>query len=77
MKVFIVAKVAGSSRASDTGGPEGHGGTTYFAAKRKSKGKKERVSKQKLLKGCHLGQNVTVLAILKRLEFKHFSCQRP
>ena len=25
------------------------------------KGKKERVSKQKLLKGCHQGQNVTVL----------------
>ena len=44
-------------------------------AKRKkgSKGKKEKVAKQKLLKGCPQGQNVTVLAILERLEFKNFS----
>ena len=28
---------------------------------------------QKLLKGCHQGQNVTVLAMLERLEFKTFS----
>ena len=47
----------------------------FCAAKRKKrkKGKKERLSKQKLLKDCHQGQNVTVLAILERLEFKHFS----
>ena len=38
------------------------------------KGKKERVSKQKLLKGCHQGQNIIVLAILERLEFENFSC---
>ena len=37
-----------------------------------SKGKKERISKQKLLKGCHQGQNVAVLAILERLEIKNF-----
>ena len=36
--------------------------------------KKERVSKQKLLKGCHQGQNVTVSAILESLEIKNFSC---
>ena len=30
---------------------------------------------QKLLKGCHQGQNITVLAILECLEFKNFSCQ--
>ena len=30
--------------------------------------------KEFLLKGCHQGQNVTVLAILERLEFKNFSC---
>ena len=44
----------------------------FFPANRKkvNKGKKGRVSKQKLLKGCHQGQNVTVLAILERLEFK-------
>ena len=38
-----------------------------------AKGKK--VSKQKLLKGCHQGQTDTVLAILERLEFKFFSCR--
>ena len=49
----------------------------FCKGKRKKgiKGKKERVSKQKLLKGCHQGQNVTVLAILERLEFKNFSCR--
>ena len=70
------------------GGPEDHGlplrppppppfpPTHFFCvAKRKKgdKGKKERVSKQKLSKGCHLGQNIIVLAILKRLEFENFS----
>ena len=45
-------------------------------AKRKKgdKGKKEMVSKQKLSKGCHQGQNIIVLAILERLEFENFSC---
>ena len=42
--------------------------------KTRKKEKKERISKQKLLKSCHQGQNVTVLAILERLEFKSFSC---
>ena len=32
--------------------------------------KKEQFPKQKLLKGYHQGQNVTVLAILECLEFK-------
>ena len=44
----------------------------FCVAKRKkgkNKGKKT-VSKQKLLKDCHQCQNVTVLAILERLEFK-------
>ena len=48
----------------------------FCVAKRKkgNKGKKERLSKQKLLKACHQGgQNVTVLAILERLGFKNFS----
>ena len=36
---------------------------------------KERVSKQKLSKGCHhQGQNIIVLAILEHLEFENFSC---
>ena len=43
--------------------------------KKKAEQKKERISKQKLLKGCHQGQQVTVLAILERLEFKHFFSQ--
>ena len=36
------------------------------------KGKKERVSKQKLLKGCYQGQNIIVLTILERLKFENF-----
>ena len=55
------------------GGWEGHAPPpTFFAAKRikGNKGNKERVSKQRLSKGCHQGQNVTVLAILERLEYK-------
>ena len=47
---------------------------------KKKKGKqrrKKRLSKQKLLKDCHQGQNVTVLAILERLEFKDFSVGHP
>ena len=52
----------------------------YFfclAKKKKEKETKEKkkVSKQKLLKDCHQFQNVTVLAILVRLEFKNFSCR--
>ena len=43
--------------------------------KKKGEQKKERISKQKLLKGCHQGQQVTVLAILERLEFKQFFSQ--
>ena len=42
-----------------------------------NKGKKERVLKQQLLKGYHQGQNVTVLAILERLEFKKFFVGQP
>ena len=37
--------------------------------------KKERISKQKLLKHCHQGQNDIVSAILERLEFKNVSCR--
>ena len=44
------------------GGPGGsHGPPLFFRSKKKTG--KTRVSKQKLLKGCHQGQNVTVLAI--------------
>ena len=52
-------------------------GPLFYEAKRKkgNKGKKGRLSKQKLLKGCHQGQNITALAILECLEFKKFSGQ--
>ena len=55
-----------------------HTNILFWVAKRKegNKEKKERVSKQKLLKDCHQGQNVTILAILERLELKIFS-RRP
>ena len=60
------------------GGSGGHSPTSplFCVARRKkrNKGTKERDSKQKLLKGCHQSQNVTVLAILEHLEFKNFYC---
>ena len=48
----------------------------FWVKKRKDrkKEKKERVAMQNLSKGCHEGQNVTVLAILEHLEYKSFSC---
>ena len=61
--------------------PGGDGGAMapsfFWVAKRKkgNKGKEERASKQKLLKGCHQDQNIIVLAILERLEFENFSCR--
>ena len=44
----------------------------FCIAKRKKgdKAKKERVSKQKLLKGRHQGQNIIILTILERLTFQ-------
>ena len=48
--------------------------TPHFFAQQKekweTKGKKERVLKQELLKVCHQGQNVTFVGILGSLEFK-------
>ena len=46
--------------------------TLFFRSKKKIGKKKEKKKKfqQKLLKGCHQGQNITALAILERLEFK-------
>ena len=46
-----------------------------FLRRKKWNQKEKKVSKQKLLKGCHQGQTDTVLAILERLEFKIFSCR--
>ena len=57
----------------------GYGPTTFCVAKIKkgNKEKKERLSKQKLWKGCHQGQNVTVLVILEPLEFNKFLVGQP
>ena len=57
-------------RAGDTVGPN----FLHSKKKKETKGKK-RVSKQKLLKGCHQSQNVIVLAILEHIEFKNVSCR--
>ena len=47
---------------------------TFLRSKKKKGGqrqnKKEKVSKQKLSKRCHQGQNIIVLAILEGLEFE-------
>ena len=67
------------SRADNTGRAGGHAPLPPFylhrKKKKRNKGKKERVSKQKLLKGCHQGQNIIVLPILECLEFKKFFCR--
>ena len=63
--------------ASDTWGLGGAMASPLFCVvkrKKQNKGKNERVSKQKLLKGCRQSQNISVLTILKCLEFKKFSC---
>ena len=44
----------------------------HFFVWQKKRIKKERISKQKLLKGCHQGKNVTVLVILERWNSKIF-----
>ena len=51
----------------------GHGPPLFCVAKRKngSKRKKERVSKQALLKSCHQGQNVIVITVLEPLQSKN------
>ena len=41
--------------------------------KKRNKGKKESVSRQNLFKGCYESQNITVLAILERLELKNIA----
>ena len=57
--------------------PGGRGGAcplpppTFLRSKKKKRENKENY--WKLLKGCHQGQNITVLAILECLEFKNFS----
>ena len=77
----ISKQVFDKNRDGNTGGVGGrgrgggHGPANFCEQKenRKTKEKKERHSKQKLLKCCHQAQNVTVLAILEHLKFKIFS----
>ena len=80
---WLMIKVA-KTRAGDTWGPgrpcprPPTPKPPYFCLRKRKKrgnGKKERVSKQKLLKGCHQSQNIIVLTIPERLEFENFSCQ--
>ena len=68
---IIINHIQGRRHRGVRGGRGCHGPPLFGIAKRK----KEGFSKQKLLKGCHQGLNVTVLAILECLEFKKFSCQ--
>ena len=60
--------------------PHTHTHTHTFLSSKKKKWKqrrKKRVWKQKLLKGCHQGKNVTVLAAIECLEFKNFPLGQP
>ena len=76
---MFISSINPFSRTGDTGGPGGGVMTPppFCVAKRKkrNKGKKQRVLKQKLLQECHQSQNVTVLVIVERAEFKIFSCR--
>ena len=50
------------------------GSPTLFSVARRKKGNKKKlegVSKQKLLKGCNNGINITVSVILERLKFNN------
>ena len=50
---------------------------SVFLRTKKKKRKKQRIPKQKLSRGCHQDQNVTVLAILEHLQFKVFLVGQP
>ena len=61
-----------SLRTIYTGGGGGGGdGLLFSVAKKQRKTKGKKASKQQLLKGCHQGQSLTVLAVLKHLEIKN------
>ena len=65
-------------RHREGGGRGSHTPPYFWVAKRKKwrqRQKREKVWKQKLLKDCHQGQSIIVLAILERLELKIFSCR--
>ena len=86
LELYVNASIS-LIRSDNTGGPGEHvpfpiplpSFSLFCVAKRKkwNKGKEGRVPKQKLLKACHQGRNVTVLAILERLEFKKYFAAQP
>ena len=73
------------NRAGDTRGgrgampPRPHPPPPIFFRSKNKIGKKRKKGKsfkaKTIKRGCHQRQNVTVLAILERLEFKKFSCR--
>ena len=71
-----IIKIKEIHRAGGTGVNGGYDPLFCVAkTEKEKKGKKEKVTKQKLLKVCHQDQNVTVLAILERLKFNKCYCQ--
>ena len=49
------------------------GSPNFFSIAKAKKGKQRKIRRS--FKGCHQGQNATVLAILEHLEFKNFTSQ--
>ena len=72
---FLCPGPATTGRGEGRGGGMTHPLFCVTKRKKRNKGKKQRVLMQKLIKDCHQSLNVTVLAILERLEFKNFSCR--
>ena len=74
----IILHYSNSDKASDIKGLGAYPPTFSRSIKKKGNQREKRKSfkaKQKLLKGCYQGQNVTILVILVRLEIKNFPCQ--
>ena len=55
------------------GGRGGHGHPTFLRSKKRKGRQREKKKELNLSKGCHQGQNIIVLTIPERLEFKIFS----
>ena len=74
IQMILMMKTSISNNRILRFGDTGVTGDRFCVTKRKKgdKGKKEKVSKQKVSKGCHQGQNIIILAILERLKFEKF-----
>ena len=82
LSTTTILDYSGPAKLGALGGWGDYGGSwfpKFFRTKEKKKkrhkGKKERFSKQKLLNGCHQGQNIIVLTILESLGVKNCSCR--